>query len=170
MIDRFSKEQFEAALPKHKETQKPLWRGLGLQGGEYAYSIEVKPGVEVWVRSSVRANGQAALVAEDSIRAWLASPDGSSLGSKDQRWITRVNGWQTRMTDVLRKLYKRGLELGPCPTCGCKTTLAMKVVKEGPNKGRYFQMCSSKQCPHSWIKWMDAAGEPPKGGKKGQTK
>jgi hypothetical protein len=165
MIDRFTKQQFEDALPKHKATGKPLWKSLGLEGGEYAYTLEIKPGVEIRVRSSVRSDGQAALVAEDSIRIWLAGPDGSSLGSKDQRHITRVNGWQSRLTDGLRRLWLRGKELTPCPVCNSHT-LAMKVVKEGPNKGRFFQMCANEKCEHRWVKWLDEANNAPKKGAK----
>ena len=38
-IERFSKEEFEAALPRDK-SDKPMWTCLGLKDNEYVYEIE----------------------------------------------------------------------------------------------------------------------------------
>jgi hypothetical protein len=165
MIDRFTKREFEAALPNHRITGKPLWKALGIQDGEEAYSIEIAPNVEIHIRSSVRPDGYAAQVAKDSIRAWLAGPDGSPLGSKLQSYVTRVPGWQYRLTPMLRQLWKLGLELTkPCSKCGAHL-LALKT-KNGPNKGRWFVACAGKD--FHWNKWLDYTD--PKAAKKAAKK
>ena len=92
-IDRFSREQFESALPRDKQTGNPLWRSMGNISGEFEYALSVKPGIDILVRSSVRPDGRAAEAAKDSIRAWIVDAENHApLGSKLQAWITRVPG------------------------------------------------------------------------------
>jgi hypothetical protein len=159
MIDQFDRFDFESALPVDKNTKQPLWHSLGVINGEWCYTIPVKPGGPqaplIYVRSSVRFDGQAAGNGEDSIRCWLASDiHGTPLGSKPARWITRVKGWQRRMTEQLRLLYRLGMEIQaqPCPDCSDHVRMhAYRVRKDGPNKGRWFLMCPT--CRH-WDRWL----------------
>lgn len=149
MIDQYTKERFEEALPK--VGGQPLWTALGLRGGEHCYIVPVAPGVLIYVRSTVRADGVAADTAKDSIRCWLASDDGgSALGSKDVRWIARTTGWDRRMTETLRALWRLGRQLKPC-ACG-KMMLALKVTKPGENKGRWFTKCPDCDVFGGWLK------------------
>ena len=150
MIDRFDRKRFEDALPRHKDTQQPVWRGLGLIGGEYCYTVEIQPGVLIYIRSSVKADGWAADTAEDSIRCWLTDPQGRPLASKDQAYVTRVNGWAGRLTDLLRKMWRLGSQLGECPHCGA-TTLAVKT-KTGQHVGRYHERCGPCGL---WLRWLE---------------
>jgi hypothetical protein len=150
-IDRFDLGRFEVALPRIGPSS-PLWTSLGIRDGEYAYIVPVRPGVLIYIRSSVRADGLAAESAKDSIRCWLASDDkGAPLGSKDSRWVTRVNGWEGRLIDTLRKLWRLGHQLEKCPLCGMQC-LALKVKKPGPNLGRWFSACPS--CANGFQKWL----------------
>lgn len=154
MIDTFDRQTFESALPCIKGTKQTLWTPLGLIDGEYCYLMSVKPGVVIVIRSSIHAKGLSAPSGEDSIRCWLASgPDGASLGSKNSRWVTRIAGWEGRLTETLRTLWRLGHQLKSCPTCGGQ----MKAfrTREGENKGRWFMKCP--QC-YRFDCWLS---EPP---------
>jgi len=156
MIDVFNRERFEQALPQHETTGLPLWVGLGLRGGaqpEYCYTVQVKPGVLIYIRSSVRANGWCAAAAKDSIRCWLASDaTGRSISSKDQRWITRMPGWEERLAETLRKLWILGDQLEHCPNHPDPVLMhARKVIKETKNKGKWFQACPNCGQFYDWL-------------------
>ena len=70
-IDRFTQEQFEAALPLHNLTGAPLWESLGAIHGEETYAIPVEgTNKRIVIRSSIR-NGVAADTGRDSIRLWV---------------------------------------------------------------------------------------------------
>lgn len=153
MIDRFTKERFEKALPCLKGTKQPLWLSEGIRSGEYGYLIPVKPGVVILVRSTIDSTGVAANSGEDSIRCWLADSGGVSLGSKDVRWISRVNGWDRRMTETLRKLWRVGHRLEACPTCG-KMMGAFKA-KTGHNVGKWFMKCMPCDRFARWLEDVD---------------
>ncbi len=150
MIDHFSKDEFEKALPVAGGL--PLWRPLGLRAGEHCYGVPVKPGVLIHIRSSVGPDGHAADTAKDSIRCWLSADEGGKpLGSKDSRWIARTNGWQRRLTETLRTLWRMGRQLDACPECG-RTMLALKVKRDGPNVGRWFAKCMDCNRDGGWLK------------------
>ncbi len=147
----FSAEQFEAALPKHRKTNEILWRSLGFKNGEMAYLVTI-PGfhANIEIRSSIGTMGYARAAGEDSIRAWLVDSMGNSLGSKTQKYVTRVAGWDRRMLVMLRALAHVGRHVKPCPVCS-DLTKVFKVKKEGPNKGRYFVACKDACKQFSWI-------------------
>lgn len=106
MIERFTKEQFESALPTHKITGKALWTYHGFFDGEHEYLIPIDEKVSILVRSTVKYSGINAEAGQDSIRIWLVkSKNRSPLGSKVGKWITRQAGWQERMTKAMRELW-----------------------------------------------------------------
>lgn len=150
MIDHFTKEEFEAALPRSKKDDKPLWTYTGALHGEHAYRVFVvrEDGFQhmaIVIRSSVRPNGHSAGVGEDSIRCWLAdSRSGAPFAAKLSKYTTRVPGWQDRMAAIIRELYKIGLALKPCPVCK-EMRRAFVVNKEGENTGRLFMSCPPKK-------------------------
>jgi len=148
-VEIFSRAEFEAALPCLKGTTQPLWSALGVKHGEYCYTLPVKPGVLIQIRSSVKPNGFAAESGADSIRCFISDLDGNGMGSKDQRWITRVPGWGDRMKDVLRLLWKKGNRIVPCPKC----SKLMKVFKTdgGENDGRWYMKCIPCNWWDSWL-------------------
>ena len=138
MIDRFTRQRFEAALPV--VGGQPLWQSLSLQQGEYCYYLPVRSGVLIYIRSTVAADNLAADTAKDSIRCWLAADTtGKGLGSKDQRWIARTNGWDKRLTETLRNLWRIGHQLKSCPHC--HTTMLALKTQSGENKGKWFTKC-----------------------------
>jgi len=112
-VEQFTKEQFEDALPKHRDTDKPLWESLGLDSGEYTYAIRVmdngqQTNKRVVVRSSINQHGHSAAKGQDSIRVYAVywyKGRWRPLKKLD-RWTTRVPGWQDRMNDKIRELYK----------------------------------------------------------------
>jgi len=160
-IERFSKEQFEAALPVHKDTGDAIWYYTGLDAKEHTYQINVKPGVAIQIRSSVQSDGFAAETGSDSIRAWLVNENGAPLGSKVISYTTRQPGWADRMTKVLRKLFATGQKIQQCPYCG-KLMGIFKVKKDGPNKGRQFSKCWDHGNTFYWLDEQEAPTPPPK--------
>src|SRR3972149_2295059 len=99
MIDQFSREQFEDALP-------PGFRHAGLVKGEHTYTLETGDGVALFVRSSVRSDGQAAGVGEDSIRLYFLTEEGKPLGGKLTNYVTRVPGWAKRLDKAVLKMLE----------------------------------------------------------------
>lgn len=143
-IEVFGNEEFEEALPNHRETGEPVWVSLGLMGGEYVYTVPiVENEVYILIRSSVRGDGLSAEVGRDSIRAWLVDKDWQPLGTKVNHWITREAGWQTRLVEMLRNLWERARKAGFCPKCN-KARGVFKVRRNNENKGKLFVNCLSR--------------------------
>ena len=143
MVDIFTKQQFEAALPVSKTGDK-LWKPLGLMSGEKTYIVPIvgKPRFGIMVRSSVRFDGKSAGTGEDSIRCWIVAhePGYPPWGSKISKYITRTPGWDRRLIDTLKKLYKMALAIKDCEHCK-QPMKVFKVKKEGPNHGKIFLKC-----------------------------
>lgn len=136
MIEYFTKLEFEQALPTG------YWSYSGLIDGEHTYSIEITPDIFITIRSSVKNDGQSADTGKDSIRAWLCSSDGKPLGSKTQKWVTRLPNWKARLLDMLRELWRRAKTSGYCEKCNVPKSI-YKVTKQGhPKKGKLFCKCS----------------------------
>ncbi len=153
--ERFTREQFEAALPVHKVSGVPLWTAVGLQDGEYTYLVSITPLVSIKIRSSVDHTGFAATTGEDSIRLWLVDPKTAKpMGSKLSKFVTRVHGWDRRLVAQLRELWQYGKAIAPC-SCGVATRV-FKVKAEGPNKGRFYVACPG-QHPGRVFTWLTDA-------------
>lgn len=169
-IDRFTKAQFEKALPRHKDTDAQLWEFDGLQQGEYTYTIPVvrkdQQDVRIVIRSSIDASGLAAETGADSIRMWLEAGDcktvNSLTGSVDVmswkavgkaagRWTTRVPGWDERMMVKIKELYSAGRKLQRCESCGGWKNVYVVKSKESENKGRFFQKCRKCNDGFEWL-------------------
>lgn len=145
---RFSKAQFEAALPQNV-TVTPI----GLIDGEEAYLMSVTPLASIMIRSSVRFDGLAAETGADSIRCWIVNPETMEpVGSKVQSYVTRVPGWEDRLIGVLRQSWVLAKKVRSC-SCGHGVLGIFKVKKDGPNKGRKFNKCWS--CGH--FEWAEVA-------------
>ncbi len=159
MIEHFTKDDFEAALPKHKVTGQPLWQPDGLQMGEWCYRLPVTDRIYITIRSSVHSAGYSADTAKDSIRFWpMDAMTKLPAGSKSLRWIDRKPGWQQRLTDNLRMLYSVVHSAGNCPTCG--EPLYVYKAKQGKRKGEWFAKCQIQGCPGSF-KWLSKASPKP---------
>lgn len=140
-VEIFSKEQFEAALPNTVS-----WKCLGLKDGEFAYKMQINDDIFIQIRSSVKANGFSADTGQDSIRAWLVDNNGKPLGSKVLKWTQRIPGWEERMLDVLRILWKRAQWAGYCPDCKIPMGVFKSKTKKNPN--RLFKKCTNENCKH----------------------
>lgn len=152
MIEHFTKEQFEAALPKDKHTGQPLWQPAGLQAGEWCYTVQVTERIYILIRSSVHQAGWSADTGQDSIRFWpMDTVSGAPAGSKSLRWVDRKPNWQSRLTSNLRLLYGLIKRAGNCPTCG--EPLYVYKAKTGKYKGEFFAKCQIQGCPGSY-KWL----------------
>jgi hypothetical protein len=140
-IDRFTKDRFEEALPKNKKTGEPLWHDVGFENGEFTYGINVyrkmvnAPWVDIIIRSSVAMDSLARNTGEDSIRIFFMRK-GKPHGSKLSCYVTRVKGWEERLTKQLRIMYKRGMDMEPCSICG-----EPKAIFKKKNSKELFQAC-----------------------------
>lgn len=149
-VEIFTADEFESALPVHKETGEQLWESAGIIQGEYTYRIFISPAVFIQIRSSIKENGFSADTGKDSIRAWLTDTDGAPLGSKVQSWVTRTRGWEIRMVEMLRELWGRAKKAGYCPKCK-RPRSVFKVKKNGANKGRLFCKCVNCNNNFEWL-------------------
>jgi hypothetical protein len=142
MIEKFSKEEFEKALPVNKLTGEPLWKHIGLYEGEQTYALPVMRNnffyVTIIIRSSIDETGFARDTGKDSIRLYFML-DGKPHGSKVSCYITRVKGWQDRLDKQLRIMYKRGGSLNLCPFCGKR-----KALYRSKKDKKLFQACSCR--------------------------
>lgn len=114
MIDQYSKETFENALPVHNKTGEKLWEPAGFIQGEFCYNIVITHDIKIHIRSSIDQSGFAASTGEDSIRAWLINGNGEPLGSKVNKYTTRVPGWNNRLKEILRTLWGYAQKAGYC--------------------------------------------------------
>jgi hypothetical protein len=138
MIERFSKRQFEDALPVNKKTGEKMWIETGFYEGEYTYNIPIFIGqkrIAIMIRSSIDQTGYAKDTGEDSIRLYFTK-SGHPHGSKLSCYITRVKGWQDRLIKQLRIMYKRGMALELCPFCG-----EPKAMYKSKKDKSLFQAC-----------------------------
>lgn len=170
-IDKFSREKFEAALPKLKPVGDApavsLARSLGIVQGEYCYIIHPFPKIPVglFIRSSVDYTGYAADTGEDSIRVLWCALEGDTyeiIGNKAKAYTTRVKGWEERLTKLLRKLANTIKWCQPCPKCG--KLLTPYTTKKGDNAGRCFVSCNNCRHPNgnsSVFYWTEDENEEP---------
>ncbi len=158
MIIPFTRNQFEDALPVHKETHDPLWIPLGVQQGEYTYYMPIDNLSGIMIRSSVDSTGNSAAAGTDSIRCWLvhSAADHQPLGTKLAKYITRTVGWTIRLSTTLRMLWEYRQHAGNCPACGAP--LGIYKVKRGSNKGKIFACCTTNN-RHKWVWITDANGK-----------
>ncbi len=149
-IERFNKVQFEDELPGE-------WSCIGIVDGEYTYVLtppDAPAGYGIRVRSSIGASGIADEAGEDSIRAVVCTlPDAAPFGGKSVRWISRVKGWQGRLSASLAALRSQVARLKPCPHCAAPL-VPLTVKKAGPNKGRPFISCMAPACKN-YFEWTD---------------
>lgn len=137
-VKPFTKEEFEAALPIHKQTNEPMWTHSQLIDGEHVYFIPVTgTNKRIVIRSSVGANGVSADCGKDSIRLWVEyyykkAGKWIALGKLD-RWTTRVTGWERRVTAKLRELWKLAISdsKGRTHTSGANESNQIKKSNEG---------------------------------------
>jgi len=119
--ERFTQEQFEAALPKVPFTTQWV-------KGELVYYLnvfsrtpdgkDIPTNKRIVVRSSIDRTGRAADTGNDSIRHWVeynmqnGLPGGiwKPLAKTGKAWTTRVPGWGERLTEALRELWQIALD------------------------------------------------------------
>lgn len=167
-IHKFTREQFEAALPVNKVTGVPLWESVGLVQSEYEYSVPVymvgdlptqRPRFSIIIRSSVGSSGEADSTGKDSIRLWIQD-HAENRGSKRKGYITRTRGWDRRLRDELRILYwiAKIAASRKCPNPRCtQGILSLRFSKDG----RFPFLIHSKPCGHfEWIPAMTAPIHP----------
>ena len=160
--ERFNMDQFEIVLQEFEQAQGCGWVNAGLIGGELRYQIMVqqaKPGLPILIQvnSSIDASGLAQDTAENSIRVWVTDSAGAPLASKLQAYVTRVKGWEQRLTEQLEKALDMALAIQYCPKCKSLEHI-YKVLKDGPNQGRMFIKCN---CEGSFA-WLDNPDYEPK--------
>lgn len=159
-IDRFTKADFEKALPAN------AWKSLGIIKGEETYIVipsGIMAGYGIMVRSSVGESGIADDCGEDSIRVIFARQEGETwrmIGNKAKAYTTRVNGWQRRLMESLQAAKAHLTRVRQCPQCQAQNLLPF-VSKKGKaeNKGRGFVSCPDKAC--GFFEWIDEEPQAP---------
>ena len=138
-IDRFSKFRFEQALPKDEDGNK-LWHWLGFINGEHVYVMYIpNTNKRVVIRSSIQGNELAAPVGGDSIRHWVEYKyrgQWHPLTKGEKQYTTRVPGWEQRLTEALRELWKLAL-------ADSKGHVGHKRVTTKPNVANIRSFCKS---------------------------
>lgn len=146
-IDRYDKTRFEAALP-------PGSQCLGLQKGQYVYTVPAGDHADVIVYSSIGQDGLARDVSEDSIKIMLGIPgaDGKMMYRSvlNQDYVTRVAGWEERLREKCGQVAQVAQRIkqapGLCPTCG-----QPRIVLFAKKDGRPFAKC----VVHDAFTWLD---------------
>lgn len=152
MIDHFTTQQFEDALPVNKKTGLPMWEYIGFFGNERVYQIQVTADCFIRIRSSIDSSGVAKDSGDDSIRVYLMSYVGGSIVGKGilPEYITRVPGWEKRLSKKIRELWVLKSKIGQCPVCG--QSLHLRKSKEN----KLYRVCpaNTKEKKHhfSWFK------------------
>lgn len=152
-IDVFTKEEFEKALP-----DTAVFMGSIL--GELCWFVPVTKLTGIMVRSSIGTYSQySAGTGEDSIKALLMgagvvnAPDWHSglhgLGTKSQKYIKRVSGWEKRLANVLQTLTEWINKAGDCEKCGLSKHFHKANTLQ--NKGRVFAKCVRCEGGFVWI-------------------
>jgi len=149
MTELFGLATFEKALPVNKSTKEPLWHSLGIIDGEYAYRIPVDTKAEIMVFSSIHPDGDPD-GDDECIKCWLVNKNGLSLGRNVSKWTTRLPGWEIRLAESLRTLWRWRKASGDCPTCGLALGI-YKVSNAGSNKGRIFAKCGCVVGTFVWL-------------------
>lgn len=161
-IDRFSKSEFEAQLPRHKDTREPLWRSLGQVQGQELYGIEVKPWVRIVIYSTIAADGWARMSGEDSIRLVLQARIPTGIPATPHRWdamtggpdawTTRRPGWSERLIEKIRMMWMVGREMTTEPSTG----YVVRMAGTAENKSRPFQVWVGMDPPSGKrFEWLD---------------
>lgn len=144
MIDRFTKAEFEAALPTRRDDGSALWSSLGIISGEFCYLIPATQTVSIMVRSSMDYTGVAADTGQNSIRVLLVRGENHvKVSHKLTRlYVTRQPGWQDRLKETLRYLWRIAQQVsGSCPKCG--SWLHVFVSKQERSDGMVFKKCGN---------------------------
>lgn len=147
MVDSFTKEEFEAALPKHKKLPDAV-QHLGIIDQEHCYLFKIDDNASIFIRSSINPAGVSAAAGEDSIRLFLVNKKRAPFAPKLKSWVTRVPGWENRLGDSMRKLARiyKAAGLGP-------DGLPRPIFKAGDhtaNAGRFF----APQAGDLHFKWI----------------
>lgn len=157
--DRFTVKEFETALASALKDEGLSFINKGVVAGEYRFKVTVKKlaqaDIDIEIASSITASGVADSAGDNSIRLWLSS-DGLPIGSKIQRWVTRIPGWQQRMKDQIERLVDMGNAVNFCKKCNSMEKIFI-VKKDGPNKGRLFIRCN---CVNKF-EWLDETDQQP---------
>lgn len=155
-IDRFDKTRFERELV-HAAHHFGLTVRAGTTDSEYTYRLPMKDQVYIQVRSSVSPDTDLAdKSGQDSIRLYLCHSTRGILSRGDTVYTNRLPGWEGRLLDKIGLLVYWWTKAGCCPKCGQPNRI-YKVIKRGPNFGKYFVKCDaevSRGDGHTW-KWID---------------
>ena len=165
-IAEFTKDEFQVALANicRNSSRKIKYVKFATEAGdsEYSYRLVLDNNTGIMVRSTVDTmTGKSRASGEDSIRAWLVqwqsydilperTPIFKPLGSKTQKWVTRLPGWEQRLEKVIRQLADLRADAGNCQSCNQPKAI-WKVKRETSNKGRFFCKCQNCDEGFEWL-------------------
>lgn len=149
-VEIISLTRFESALEKTK-AQK-----LGIVQGEYSFfrPIDSNPVYGVYIRSSIGASRISDETGKDSIRVYLAKKVNNriELVGFNGHWLTRSKGWEERLIERMREIYKAFIkgDFHKCDSCN-QPLKVNKVKKTGVNHGRMFGTCANHPKTFKWL-------------------
>jgi hypothetical protein len=156
MVDTFTRTEFEAALPAGR------WMHAGIILGEHCYMVRVTGYIRIMIRSSIAEDGISRGSGEDSIRLMLIDIEGQPVAPKFKRWTTRVPGWQERMLEHLRFMWRVAQRIGHCEHCNSPRKMFRVLTNAKGNRGRYFLKCDNcdklptEEGRRRSFKWFDS--------------
>lgn len=144
MIERFSKDDFEKALPQFINT-----------GGE-RYELDLGK-AKLVINSSVDEDGIARDTDKDSIRVFLFDSKGKFIITKNAKvmnYVTRVKGWEARLKEKIDLMIGYLNQTHPCEICGTM----LHINRAGPqskNPGRLFLGCADFSHHQKGFYWVE---------------
>lgn len=124
-VEIFGKQDFEAALSSFCN-----WTALGIVQHNEAYLVDFgNPHAKIMVYSSIAPRGQSRAEGEDSIRAWLVTPDQKPIGGKTQKYVKRTKNWRINLQAMIHNVAALGRWIQPCPKCNKLLALAVRGDK-----------------------------------------
>jgi hypothetical protein len=172
-LERFNVDVFEAALPRNKKTQTPMWTCLGNVRGEYTYIMHPSDYCRIVISSTIMNDGVAVYLSSDlRIRCMLEVAIPQKTGGIF--WAPTQNGpffdtdrraaWDTRLLTALRILWRMGSQLvQPLflgDTVGFASTPVNNMRPYASNNKMKPSFRWLDQCPGARVKYARGAKSP----------
>lgn len=143
---RFSHEEFEEVLAQALDKQGLAFENDGYRGSELRYHILVRKSehaeITVEIASSIGRDGFADGAGQNSIRLWIMG-ENKPLAEKTQKYVTRVAGWERRLTEVLNETLDIAKAIPLCVKCGAP------MKKRASAKGEFWGCSRYPNCDYT---------------------
>jgi hypothetical protein len=156
--ETFSIAEFNQALPKDKQGNALFEKVPNLVYGEHVWVWKMPNNdIRISVRSSIDASGFAQSTGENSIRLYVEYYNGNGwqmVSKGPDTYTTRVRGWQVRLEDKIKELYKAKIKPIKRSICYELNKVPESYFNYSKNAGRPFVASSDKSIKNAFV-WMD---------------